>query len=135
MHINEFSSFDSRKITTADKKNFFDGITTSQGGQVSRGAPDYIRDNTDFPKNKPAFNQIMVDSDGNILVSQFGEKPEEDFRSFDAFSPRGQFIGRVKILGEGSIPILGAKITDRCFWVGTSDLDDLIQIIKYRITG
>lgn len=122
------------KVTAEDKDNFFGGITTSQGGQVTRGAPDYIRDNTEFPKFKPAFNQIMVDSEGNFLISQFGPNPSQDYKSFDAFDPGGRFINRVEILEDGKIPIHGAQIRNGAFWVGTSDQDDQIQIIKYRIT-
>lgn len=120
------------KVTNDDKKAFFDGIVHSQGGQVTQGAPDYMKDNVDFPKNKPAFNQIVVDSEGNILVSLYGKNPSEDYKSFLAFDAQGRTIGEVKIL-EVFFPRLGAQVLNGAFWVGSSDMDDLIKITRYRI--
>ncbi len=124
--------FPAIKVTDKDKKAFFDGITYSQGGQVTQGAPDYMKNNVDFPKNKPAFNQIVVDSEGNILVSLYGKDPSQDYKSFQAFDMQGRVLGEVKIL-EGSFPRLGAQVLDAAFWVGSSDMDDLIKITRYRI--
>jgi hypothetical protein len=124
--------FDAIKVKEKDKKAFFDGIVHSQGGQVTQGAPDYVKDNTDFPKNKPAFNQIVVDSEGNILVSLYGKDPSDDYKYFLALDARGRSIGKVRIL-EGSIPQMGAQVLDGAFWMGSSDMEDLLQITRYRI--
>jgi len=36
--------------------------------ETKKGAPDYIKENTDFPKYKPAFKEIVTDDEGNIWV-------------------------------------------------------------------
>ncbi len=129
------NSYNPVGVTNQDKKAFFDGIVHSQGGQVTVGAPDYIRKNAEFPKYKPAFNQIMVDSDNNILVSLFRENSAEDYRYFDAFDPQGRFINKVQIIEGGAIPILGGRIIEGVFWEGTSDMEEQIKIVRYRISS
>ena len=122
------------KVTNQDQKKWFDGITFSGPGGVSQGAPDFMKKNTEFPKFKPAFNQIMVDSQGNILVCTYQKQKADDFKFFDAFDPEGNFIKNVQILGDGKFPIMGARMRNNSFWVPTSDKDELIQIFKYRIS-
>ena len=122
------------KVTDEDKEKFFAGMTYgSSGGTVKQGAPDHIVKNTDFPKTKPAFQQIVIDSEGNILVWSYRENREEEMKSFDAFRSDGNFIGNVQIKGEGFFPSR-AIIKDRSFWLTQTDEEGLIRVVKYRIS-
>jgi hypothetical protein len=121
------------KVTKKDKELWFKGITHSQGGVVTEGAPDYVIKNTEFPKFKPVFKQVMIDSDGNILVSTHRKDQEEEYKFFDAFDSLGRFINSVKVL-EGEYPPLGARIFKGSFFVRAPDEEELIKIVKYRIS-
>lgn len=127
-------SYEPVKVLDKDKEAFFAGMSYSMEGVVKQGAPDPIVKNTEFPKHKPAFKQISVDSDGNILVWTYRENREEEPRYFDVFSPKGDFIGNVQITGETSFPI-GAIIKDRSFWLQKTDEEGLIKVVKYRISN
>jgi len=126
-------SYEPIKVTDQDKEIFFAGMTYSTGGVVKQGVPDYIVKNTEFPKYKPAFKHILVDSEGNILVWAYRKNRKEESRFFDAFDPEGNFIGNVQIIGEASFPVR-AVIKDGSFWLQKTDDEGLIKIIKYRIS-
>ena len=129
-------SFEPVKVTEEDKKSFFDGMSYTTGGGVQRGAPDHIVKNTTFPRFKPAFNALLVDSEGNILVQTYGEKKDETYRYFDAFDPLGKFIARVRVEGETLFPGYGQrpKVIDGSFWLTKYGGDELPKVIKYRIS-
>ena len=61
-------SYDPVRVTEEDKKAHFGGMTFSMDGVRTQKIPDYVEKNTKFPKFKPAFWEIIVDSEGNILV-------------------------------------------------------------------
>jgi hypothetical protein len=130
-------SYDPVKVTAEDEKNFFAGMSTTTASGVQRGAPDFIVKNTTFPKFKPAFNGLVVDSDGNVLVHTYHKNTQDMFRSFDAFDPRGKFIGTVHVEGEALFPAESrrSRIVDGCFWLIKYGTDELPHIIKYRISG
>ena len=96
------------KITDADKDNHFAifTMTVIRGNkkETKQGAPDYIKDNTGFPRYKPAFKDIVTDDEGNIWVRPFHEDRElEDFL-FDVFDKKGLFIKRIRVFGETTFP-------------------------------
>jgi hypothetical protein len=71
--LSQISSFKHKyipvKVTKEDKEQFFAGmVVSSPGGGQQQGAPDYIVKNTEFPKTKPAFDDIKCDPEGNIWV-------------------------------------------------------------------
>jgi hypothetical protein len=125
------------EVTQKDKELYFAGMTTSitdgTTEQMKRGAPDYIINNTEFPKFKPAFDDIICDSEGNIWVHTYCKDPKEQSRSFDVFYESGKFINRVKIEGEGYYP-RGVKIRNRIFWNVETDKDGFYKVVKYRIS-
>jgi hypothetical protein len=129
-------SYDPVKVTAEDEKSFFEGMSYSTGTGVKRGAPDHIIKNTTFPKFKPAFNAVIVDSDGNILVHTYHKNKADMFRYFDAFDPRGKFIAEVHVEGDVLFPAESrrSRIIDGCFWLVKYGEDSLPQIIKYRIS-
>lgn len=134
LKVSSFSnSYEPVKVTDKDKEKFFSGITHSVGGVRKQGAPEIIVKNTEFPKNKPAFRQIIVDFEGNILVLTYRKNREEESRFFDAFDPEGNYLGSVQIIGEVSFP-LRAIIKDGSFWLQKTDEEGLIKVVKYRIS-
>ena len=131
--ISSFShAYTPEKITNEDKKKFFASIGSFSGGERKQGADEFIIKNTEFPKIKPAFKQIIVDSEGNILVWAY-RKNREEARFFDVFDSRGNFLGNVQIIGVVGFPFYSA-IRNGMFWRQKIDDEGLIKIIKYRIS-
>lgn len=113
---------------------FFSSLMSSiSGGEVKHGADEYTRKNTEFPPLKPAFRQILVDSDDNILVWTYRKNRDEESRFFDSFDPEGSFIGCVQVVGEALFPIM-AEINNGTFWIRKADEDGFIKLVKYRIS-
>lgn len=129
-------SYEPVKVTEEDKKVHFSGMAFSGGdGVVSRKVPDYVRKNTTFPKFKPAFWNIMVDSEGNILVFTYRENREEMSRYFDAFDSEGNFIANVQVIDDVPFPARsGGSFLGRYIWAARTGEDDLIKVIKYKIS-
>ncbi len=125
------------EVTKIDREQYFAGmtVTTMSGGtrETKQGAPDYIVKNTEFPKYKPAFDNIKCDSEGNIWVHTFLKDRKEGSRSFDVFDEEGNFINRVRIEGDQYYP-RAAKIRDRSFFLIETDEDGYQKIVKYRIS-
>jgi len=129
-------SYEPVKVIEEDKKRHFAGMTFSRGGEVKQGAPDFIVKNTKFPKYKPAFNNILVDSEGNILVHVNRKDRDEMYRYFDAFNPEGNFIAKVQIVGDVSFPALPwVIIKNKSFWLWKTGEDELTKVIKYNISN
>jgi hypothetical protein len=122
------------KINAQDKKEFLNGITYVIDGRRAP-YPDVYKKNTEFPKFKPAFFNLLVDAQGNILVSRYRNNRDEDYRNFDVFSSDGNFISTVQFTGIFSFPKNFHLV---CFihnyvWIVDTDNDGLYKITKYRI--
>jgi len=127
------------KITEEDKKTWFAGMTSVRSSGSSReekkGAPDYIVKNTKFPKQKPAFRNILVDGEGNILVFGYQKADFEKARNFDAFDRGGKFISNVQIEGDVTFPSLTWVVPmANLFWSIEQDEEGLFRIVKSRIS-
>lgn len=124
------------KTTDKEKKVWFEGITTTTPSGIKKGAPDYIVKNTKFPKFKPAFQYILVDGEGNILVFCYKNEFFEAIRYFDAFDSKGNFINTVQVVGDVSFPsnLSRAYIWGKFFWFRETDEEGIFKIIKYRIS-
>jgi hypothetical protein len=135
--ISTFSrEYEPIEVSKADREHYFAGMTfaTSVGGTVTQkqGAPDYVVKNTEFPKYKPAFDDIFCDSEGNIWVHTPHKDREQEDRLFDAFDEKGRFLSRVRIEGEGSYPSRARRM-DRAFCVIEEDEEGFQTIVIYRI--
>jgi hypothetical protein len=121
-------------ITEKDKKEFFDGITFTNGSKITRGAPGYVRDNTTFPKYKPAFVQIVVDPEGNILVVPFISTAgkEKNTAYFDAFDPQGKFIKKAAVDSE-KLNFYHILFHKGHVWTAIQDEDEESILVKYKI--
>ena len=119
------------KVTEQDKEKFFSTITFSSSEGGDSELPKEIKKLTEFPKTKPAFDALFVDSEGNILVHTVRKDPEGSSPKFDAFSPEGKFIGTVNITGLKAFP-RGALVGRNCVWILERDEEDQVQVVKYR---
>ena len=123
------------KVTDEDKETFFGNIASPRDGvMLQRGASDFTRKNTEFPKLKPSFDGILVDSEGNILVRSYQKNRADERNFFDAFDSKGNFLGVVKIEGD-TIFYSGVRIRENYFWRQETDKEGLIKVVKYRISG
>ena len=91
-----------------------------------------IKKLTEFPKTKPAFDTLLVDSESNILVHTVRKDTEGASPKFDAFDPEGKYIGTVKITGLKGFP-RAALVEKDGVWIIEWDEDEQVQVIKYRI--
>jgi len=124
------------EVTARDKEQFFAGITYGYGtssGMVtaSRGAPDFVRKLTEFPKFKPPFQDLRVDPEGNIWVQPYPKKDGES-SGFDAFSRDGKFLAFVEIADGGAFPRFSFWVKDG-FWTIRASGEGEYAIVKMRI--
>ena len=129
-------------VTAEDKENHFASMTVAiigADGSVSRksGAPDYIVSNTSFPKNKPAFRDIISDDEGTIWVEPYLQNRSDEGKVFDALLPDGTFIRGIRITGGGAFPRYerSSSIVHRTFWRIETGEDGYSKIIRYKIGG
>ncbi len=126
------------KITNADKDNHFSifTMTVVRGNkkETKQGAPDYIKDNTGFPRFKPAFKDIVTDDEGNIWVRPFHEDRELEDHLFDVFDKKGQFIKRIRVFGETAFPSFWtSKIDKKVFWEIEKVDEEFFRIVRNKI--
>jgi len=114
------------KVTDEDKENHFAGMVSSGGGQQSRGAPDFIRKATEFPKFKPYFLGMLIDPEGNILIHTFESEKEKVV--YDVFDAKGNFIK------QGKFPFLGASTFKKGFiYQVKGGEDEFPVVVRYRL--
>ncbi len=120
------------KVTEKDKERFFSAITfsTSEGGRSE--LPKEIKKLTEFPKTKSAFDALLVDSEGNILVHTVRKDPDGSTPKFDAFDQEGKFIGTANITGLKAFP-RGALVGKDGIWIVERDEEGQSKVVKYRI--
>ena len=121
------------KVTDKDKEKFFASMGTVSEGVMKMGANEFTRKITEFPKFKPAFRRIKVDSEGNILVMCYRKNPNEEGKFFDAFDSQGNYFGNVQITNNVGYPYY-AHIRDGIFWKRRIDKEGFTKIVKYRIS-
>jgi hypothetical protein len=125
------------RITDKDKKAFFDSVAFYTMGERLKEVPEYITKYTEFPKQRPAFANILSDAHGNIWVVLNREQEDEKGKMFEVFDSSGQFISRVRIEGSAAFPdsrnayILHAG----SLFVIETGKDDLYRIIRYKMTA
>jgi hypothetical protein len=103
-------------------------------GKLTKGASKFTRDHTKFPEFKPAFREIVTDSEGNILVFLYKDSQNGKLKYFDVFDPNGNFINQVKIISNGGINYIKLVPTkDNTFW-GLEEYEPMEPaVIKYRV--
>ncbi len=123
-------------VTSDDKKKWFDGMTcgvVSNDKIVSGKVPDSVVAATSFPDNKPAFDRIFFDREGNVLVHPVTR--ENEALVFDAFTPQGKFISRVRFTTPDPNFKAGMKIVADCSWYSNRmEEDGNWTVTRWRIT-
>lgn len=125
------------EVTEKDKKSFFDSISFYRNGERLKDPPEYVTKYTEFPEYKPVYDNILVDTEGNIWVVLNRERPKERGKVFDAFDRDGKFISRVLMEGDAVFPdSRNAYILHgRSLLSIETGADDLYRIIRYKISG
>jgi len=125
------------EVTAKDKEEFFQGITfsygTSSGGTVtgSRGAPDFMRKLTEFPKFKQSFQELKTDRDGNFWIQPSAAR-EGASVVFDTFDRRGAFLGSVRMTEGSTFPHVAVWVKDG-FWTLRATAEGEYAVMKMRI--
>jgi hypothetical protein len=133
--IGSFSrAYEPVKVTKKDEEQFFAGMSyTADGGTVRQGAPDHIVKNTEFPKHKPPFFNLLADPEGNILVFTHRSNKEEEWKYFEAFTPEGKYLGGVQVTGKDTLFQL-ASVGSGAFWGRAVNEEGVSRVVKYRIS-
>ena len=82
----------------------------ARSSPVFRGLLDIV----ELPETKPAYGRLLVDTDGNLWVAEYGRHPGELTR-WNVFDPDGRWLGPVEaplgleILKIGSDYVLGVR--------------------------
>ncbi len=129
--------FDPVKITEKDKKDYFDSLAFYRMGERLKELPEYVTKYTEFPMQKPAYENILASADGNIWVVLNRDRQDGNGKVFGVFDPAGKFISSVLIEGDAAFPdSRNAYILhNRSFLLIETSADDLYQIICYKIRG
>jgi hypothetical protein len=122
------------RVTNEDKERFFSQLSygSSDGGRME--LPQEIKKLTDFPRNKPAFNGLLVDPEGNILVHTIRNTSPDSEPLFDAFDPEGNFIETVTLKGMKMFP-REALVWNGYFWITQWDEEGQASVFKYRLVS
>ncbi|UCE42858.1 MAG: hypothetical protein JSV17_07890 [Candidatus Aminicenantes bacterium] len=130
-------TFEPVEVSERDKKNYFDSLEFYRMGERLKEVPEYITKYTEFPKHKPVYENILVDSEGNFwVVLNRGQKRGNGI-IFDAFDPEGNLISRVQIEGDILFPSNrhAYLIHDKSLLILKTGDDDLYSLIKGRISN
>ena len=129
-------AYEPAEVTERDKKDYFDSLAFYRMGERLKEIPDYITKYTEFPKHKPVYNNILIDSEGNILVVLNREKKNENGKVFDVFNPEGKFISRVSMEGDMALPASRNAyiLHNRSIMLIKTGDDELYRVIRYNIS-
>ncbi len=123
------------EVTQRDKETYFQGMVSGYGGPggttMTKGAPDHVIKNTEFPKFKPPFLDLKADGQGRIWVELYGTTASNESQPLDIFDSAGRFLGSVRITGDYSSYRL-ANIGDR-FWARHMTKDEEWTVVKYGL--
>ncbi len=127
-------SYEPVKVTEMDKKEYFDSLEFYRAGTKLNEIPEYITKETQFPKNMPAFDNILADSEGNVLVVLNSENEDENEKLIDVFDRNGKFISPVQIATDTPFRFSRqTNIHQRSFWLIKTGEDELYRVTKYSI--
>jgi len=108
------------EVTEKDKEEFLSGFADDEDFK-------WVRNETKFPKYKPYFEELLIDSEGYLLFQL--EANDEETQHFDVFSPEGKYINRV------TLPRLhrAAILTDGYIYTIKDPEDEDPVVIRYRL--
>ena len=115
------------QVTNEDKEKYFTGIISGRAGSsAKRGASDFIRKATKFPKYKPYFRYLVIDHEGYILLPTY-EMENENY-IYEVFTPDGKFVNKLKLSSFGFSIIAKGFLYE----LKTSE-DKFPSVIRYRL--
>lgn len=120
------------------EREMFEKRLSRQSRNPAVGRPGSL--NTNVPRTKPAFRNIVVDMDNRIWIDLYGEaelnrdaKPGElewvDPRTFDVFNPEGGYLGRVVL--PHRVRWMNAE-GDHVYGIRLGEFDEQ-YIVRYRL--
>jgi hypothetical protein len=112
-------------VTEEEKERHFANMGTTVNGVMTKGAPDYIRDATEFPRHKPPFRLMLVDHEGYVLLMTW--EGDDNSSVWLVFEPDGEFLRRVSLEGMGRAVLAGG------FVYQTHQEDDLNTVRRSRL--
>lgn len=115
-------------VTDQDKEELFAGMTYSRGGAISRGASPEDRKRMVFPKYKPSFDGMSVDSEGYILLRTAKKKGESVI--WEVFSPAGDFVNQVTF-SKVVLHMFSDLVKDRVYLA--RETDDEPELVCYTL--
>ncbi len=98
-----------------------------------------LKDQDNYPDHLPYFTNIMVDSDGNILVFEFTEKSETNKFRVYSYNSNGEFLNRSSFLSDkfnlNLSPSSFIFYNDYIFNVAEKKTGDgcLMRLVKFKI--
>lgn len=118
-------------------EDYFDSLEFYRMGERLKDPPEYITKYTEFPNHKPVYDNIMVDSEGNIWIVLIREKKDERGKMLDTFDPKGGFISRVSIASDAVFPDRPNAyiLHNRSLILLKTGENDLFRLIRYKISN
>ena len=75
-------------VSKEDKEKYLKGYDSDENMK-------WVRSSVKFPKYKPYFEELIIDSAGYLLFQLEGD--DEETMSFEVFSPGGEYINKVQL--------------------------------------
>jgi hypothetical protein len=127
-------AWDPVRVSEDDKKEFFHRLKLDRHEEGKSAKRDAIAKAVKFPRFKPAFDEVLWDPEGNILVHPILEK--ESVVTYDAFGPDGKFIGRVELRGAPkTFSALAKHVSGSFIWAIEIDEAGYYRVVKWRIAN
>ncbi len=126
--------FEPVAVNDEDRKMWFSSLVRMGENGLENSVPSFIAEATKFPDHMPAFDEVLFDAGGNILVHPMTEAVRTGRPLlYDAFSPDGRSIGRFEITGVPPYFQPSAKLaSDGGFWGFEVTDDGTFRIVKWR---
>jgi 6-bladed beta-propeller len=131
-------SYTPAEVTAEDKELYFKGMVSSLSGPSGtvvkkQGAPDYIINNTEFPRTKPPFLNIKSDLEGNVWVQLYGPTITKDGPEMDVFDRQGRYCARVRIQPGGVFPYRMVPVPGG-FWTIRYNEEGEVDLVRFRVS-
>ncbi len=124
-------------VTARDKEEFFASLTfastSGSGISTSKGAPDHVVKNTEFPAAKPAFENFLADDKGRLWVFPPPADPKSKL-PVEIFGRDGAFLGRAA-LDENWPAYPPAVFSAQGVWIARTNEDGETRLVRYRIAA
>ena len=127
------------KVDTSEMKGYFNSFREKL---IELNAPDSLLQIIQSPefyyKTMPYYYDLMVDTDGNILVFRYTQKKDHVFRVYQVYSSGGEFVCECKLdSGTFEVPNLRLVAFHDKYLYGLFDLkrdgDDGMRLVRGKL--